>query len=529
MHDVTTPSVNTVSLVHGVAEEITTQRDEEANEGSNAFVSSSVDNMLINTGDLILNNPGTSMNNKPALESTTSVLTTGQQTTMSTIESTTITPITTEITTKVPNYISNTPGKIRNNFNETYVEQPPEMSEKINALNENEKDNVAYEPEDMQGDSFPSIRSYGIEKLQFFKFRSQLEQVKEVLHIFSNDTADVDNNLQKFHYDSENSATKKVLTSSTPQIMTNVPEIVTKTPITTKLTAEVPITTSSSTETTVISEHVTTNAALTTSNSFTTHNEHVTATPSLSVTNDSVTTSSSTETTIDEAPTVNTVDTKLPDVTNSKHVFINLTISADDAESSSYKQLYSFTLTVPTVGDTNEIPTVKITPLDADPTQPSNFNKPVTLEGSPKNNSTANDEIDQGGSCECSCPACISNATDDFYDDSNEDGTTTASAKSEPSIVDSQISSTDNSYSTESTTEDLNKSPGTTESVSINTDSTMETSELTTLDENISITEFTTDSTTETEILSTTDSLKFVCPKIKPPPILILEGEVDLQ
>ena len=563
MHDITKPSVNTVSLVHGVTENITTQRDEEKIEGSNnAFVSSNNHDVSVNTGDLTTNNHGTSTSNNPPKTSTTITSTTAEPPTTSVTESTTTTATAVvssaattvvsstastvgdsaataaEITTKVTNYVSSTTSTVPLNSNkETHIEHPLEINEQINTPVKTEeaplKDNVAYEPEDMQGDSFPLIRSYGLEKLQFFKIQNQLEQIKEVLHIYSNDSSDMDKNLEKFHYDSENSGSKTTTTTSTPKVIMTEPAEVTETSTTKPITAA-PLTTSS-TEKTVTNEHVTTNAVTNTANKFTTHIEHVvTTTPTPSVTNDRLTTSPTTAATPDEVPTVNTVDTKFPDVTNPKHVLINLTISADNAESSSFKQLYSLTLTVPTFGDTNEIPTVKVTPMESEPTQASHFNKPVTLEGSTKVNNTTKDDNDIGGSCECSCPACISNATDDFYDELNESGTTTASPKSDSSTIIDQISGTDYSDLTESTTEDLSKSSGTTESATVtSTDSTTEmTTEIWTTTENISTTESfesTTGSTTETEILTTTELPKCVCPKIQPPPILILEGEVDLQ
>lgn len=524
MHDVNN-SVNTVSLVHGVAEEITTQRDEEINVGSNnAFVSSNVNNVSVNTGNLT-NNLELSTSTEPSKTPMTS--TTTEHLTTETIETTSIASTTAKITTQVTNKVK-----------ETHIEYPEEINNHVNTPIKSEKDNVAYEPEDMQGDSFSLIRPYGMERLNFFKIQNQLEKIKEVLHIYSNDSTDMDKDLEKFHYDSENSGSKTTSTTNKPKITAEeateskmTTQSTTEGTTTTKLTTEVPLTTSS-TEKTITTEHLTTNVMLNTTNMFTTHSEHVvTTTPTLSVTNNTYTTTTS-ATNADENSTVNTADTKFPDVTNPKHVLINLTISADDAESSSFKQLYSLTLTVPTVGDSNEIPTVKVTPMDAEPTQASNFNKPITLEGSTKVNKPTDDDSERGGSCECSCPACISNATDDmFYDEATENGPTTASSRFDSSTVVDQISSTDQSNLTESTTEDLTKSSGTTEAVTFSTDSTSEAStEISTPEETISTTdEPTTETTTETELSTTTESPKCVCPKIQPPPILILEGEVDLQ
>ncbi|XP_022829048.1 teneurin-m isoform X3 [Spodoptera litura] len=528
MHDINN-SVNTVSLVHGVAEEITTQRDEEINVGSNnAFMSSNVNNVSVNTGNLT-NNLGLSTSTEPPKTPMTTTSKTTEHLTTKAIETTSIASTTAKITTQVTNKVK-----------ETHIEYPEEINNDVNTPTKSEKDNVAYEPEDMQGDSFSLIRPYGMEKLNFFKIQNQLEKIKEVLHIYSNDSSDMDKDLEKFHYDSENTGSKTTSTTNKPKIAaeeTTEAKTTTKSTsedttttkstnegiTTTKSTTEVPLTTSSNEKT------ITTKIMLNTTNIFTTHNEHVvTTTPTLSVTNSTYTTTTS-ATNADENSTVNTVDTKFPDVTNPKHVLINLTISADDAESSSFKQLYSLTLTVPTVGDSNEIPTVKVTPMDVEPTQASNFNKPITLEGATKVNKPTDDDSEKGGSCECSCPACISNATDDmFYDEATENGPTTASSRFDSSTVVDQISSTDQSNLTESTTEDLTKLSSTTEAVTFSTDSTSEMStemEMSTTEETISTTDDpTTETTIETELSTTTESPKCVCPKIQPPPILILEG-----
>ncbi|CAH2062764.1 unnamed protein product, partial [Iphiclides podalirius] len=179
-------------------------------------------------------------------------------------------------------------------------------------------------------------------------------------------------------------------------------------------------------------------------------------------------------------------------------------------------------VTVPTMGDTNEVPTVKITPLDLEPTMPTNFNKPVVIQSSTKANKDVNLDSSSGGSCECSCPVCDSSPSDDFYEDSDSDRSTTVSWENTGSSTDpspeynaSEHSSTQDSYetqtfdmSTESTT-DL----GTVHS-SVVTDVTKATD----------FAGETTDMTSEPEIISTTELPKCVCPKIKPPPILILEG-----
>ncbi|KAH9629055.1 hypothetical protein HF086_011318 [Spodoptera exigua] len=521
MHDINN-SVNTVSLVHGVAEEITTQRDEEINVGSNnAFMSSNVNNVLVNTSNLT-NNLGLSTSTEPPKIPMTTTSTTTEHITTE-VQSTSIASTTAKITTQVTNKVK-----------ETHIEYPEEINNHVNIPSTKaEKDNVAYEPENMQGDSFSLIRPYGMERLNFFKIQNQLEKIKEVLHIYSNDSSDSEKDLEKFHYDSENSGSKTTSTTNKPKVAneettegTTTSKSNSEGTTKTKSTTEVPSTTSS-TEKIITIEPVTTNVIPNITNIFTTHNEHVvTTTPTLSVTNNTYTTTTSAANS-DENSTVNTVDTKFPDVTNPKHVLINLTISADNAESSSFKQLYSLTLTVPTVGDSNEIPTVKVTPMDPEPTQASNFNKPITLEGSTKVNKPTDDDSEIGGSCECSCPACISNATDDmFYDESTENGPTTASSRIDSSTVVDQISRTDQSNLTESTTEDLTKSSGTTEAVTFSTDSTSDIStETSTPEETISTSdEPTTEITTETELSTTTESPKCVCPKIQPPPILILEG-----
>nr|XP_049696807.1 teneurin-m isoform X7 [Helicoverpa armigera] len=536
MHDITKPSVNTISLVHGVAEETITQRDEENIEGSNnAFVSSNNDDVSINTGDLT-NNVETGTSNKTPLSSTNVASTTTEQIVVPTVEPTTLTSTVAEITTKETNYVSSENNPILIKKNETNVDHPLQVDDKDKSQIKTEVNDIAYEPEDMQGDSSTFIRSYGFQKLQFSKIQDQLEKIKEVLHIYTNDSTDVDNDLQKFRYESESSGTKHVLQTSTPKAVTTETVTATETAITTEATtlSSLPSSTESiTTENIKTNDYATESTAHTTVIKYTTHNEHVINTrPSLNVTNKIITSSTATETSADETPTVNTGDTKIPDVTNPKHVLINLTISADDAESSAFKQLYSLTLTVPTIGDTNEIPTFKITPMDSEPTQASHFNRPVTLEGSTKINKPTSADSENGGSCECSCPACITNATDDFYDDSADSGATTASTYFDSSTVADQISSTGNSDLIESTTEDLSKLTGSTEAETVSTDSSTDTStEISTQNESISrtdsymVSETTTEITTETDTISTTETpTKCVCPKVQPPPILILEG-----
>ncbi|XP_075972353.1 teneurin transmembrane protein Ten-m isoform X2 [Anticarsia gemmatalis] len=501
MHDVTTSIVNTVSLVHGVdAEEITTQTSEDSEGPNNAFVSVSVDNNSVNSGDLTTNNPE---------------ITTGDE---AAVDTTSVKPTTAEVTSTVTNTISSTTIKIPNNSKGTRVDlSPPVVVDKEIKAPVAPNDEIAYDPEDMQADAFPSIRSYGIEKLKFFNIQAQLEQVKEVLHIYSNDSAESDENLKKLRYESEDTPPKMITSTDAPE-----PTVVTTTeePSTSTSSTEVPTTTSRDEEPTTTDNPITTpEMLLTTANMFTTHNARVVTTPVN--TNNIITTSTTTEKSADEVPTVNTVDTKLPDVTNHKHVLINLTISADGAEDTAYKPLYSLTLTVPTVGDTNEIPTVKITPIDAEPTHPTNFNKPVTIDNTARLNQTKPTAAVWGGSCECSCPPCNNNITDDYYDTTDSDSTSTT-PKADSSTRDSPITSTDATR----TTEDITQT--TTETVtSITTDST---TEMLTTSENISTTDVpttsdsTTELTTETEPISTTVIPKLVCPKVLPPPILILEG-----
>lgn len=541
MHDITTPIVNTVSLVHGVdPEAVTIQPNEDKSEvPNNAFLSVSVDNIPVNTGDLTLNNNPESTK---VIETSAMPLTSQEVITSTTnkISSITVKPLheTTE-SVKTPsevNHRTNGPVKFIQDkisgvtvkpLNETQeaVETPSEINHKINAPLDTIQDEIAYDPENMQGDAFPSIHSFGIQKLQIFKLGSQLEHIKAGLHIFTNETIESEENLKKLHYDSVNTVTKSVVGTTTTTTNTLTDQPITNTWSSGVSATDVELTTTNDPLT--ISQGV-----FSTVNTFTERNEPMTTTPiPLTATKDNILTSTTTtETTIDGDPTVNTVDTKTTDVTNHKHVLINLTISADDAENAVYKPLYSLTLTVPTVGNTNEIPTVKITPMDIDPTLPTNFNKPITLEGPTKVNTPTNKENDWGGSCECSCPACITNATDDFYD-TMENQATSASPKSDLTTIDNQISKTITSSLPISSTETLTQKPTITETV-FTTDVDLTSTTTMLFPENSSIlenVETTTDVTiiTETETIPTTTHVpKVVCPKIEPPPILILEGEV---
>ncbi|CAB3228851.1 unnamed protein product [Arctia plantaginis] len=500
MHDITTPIVNTVSLVHGVDSEAATFQPNEDNSEvpNNAFLSVSVDNISVNTGDLTLNNNPESH-------------------TIKVIETSAVPLTSQEVTTSTTNKVSSVTANPLNVTKES-VDTPPEINHKISAPINSVQDEIAYDPENMQGDAFPSIHSFGIQKLQIFKLGSQLEHIKAGLHIFTNETVEPEENLKKLHYDSVNTVTKKVVdTTTTTKTRTDQPVINTWSSEASRTDVEL----STTNEPLTISQEV-----YSTVNTFTERNEPVTTTPIPSTKDNILTSSTTTETTVGGDPTVNTVKTKTTDVTNHKHVLINLTISADDAENAIYKPLYSLTFTVPTVGNTNEIPTVKITPMDADPTQPTNFNKPITLEGSTKFNTPANKENDWGGSCECSCPACITNATDDFYD-TVENQATSASPKSDLTTTGNQESKRITSILQPSTTENLTQKPTTTETVFTTdndlTSTTMFSSETFSTPGSV---ETTTDitTTTESETIPTTHVPKVVCPKIEPPPILILEG-----
>ncbi|XP_052737903.1 teneurin-m isoform X4 [Bicyclus anynana] len=200
---------------------------------------------------------------------------------------------------------------------------------------------------------------------------------------------------------------------------------------------------------------------------------------------------------------------------------------------------------VPTVGDSNEIPTIKITPMETEPTMPTNFNKPVTVENPVKTTKTLANTENWGGSCECSCPVCDSGIkTDELYDDYMDKSTT---PRATPEVVKDITESI--SYKNTTLTSNLqNENPkiviatteypettsadySTTESVedfSTNSD-IAKTTDLTTSDSTEPSTSddlTTTDFNTESETFTTTVAPKCICPKVKPPPILILEGSV---
>ncbi|CAK1544761.1 unnamed protein product [Leptosia nina] len=458
MHElITSSSVTTGSLVHGVSPEVSTEIQEDA---SKAYVNAT-------EGDLGLIHNVTNTTSLLNLNNTENIIITNEK-------SKTI------VTNKTTNM-----AKIKG---KTGVKGAAE-------------DTIAYDPESMQADANPSIYSYGVQKLQYLKLLTRLNEVSEELHIFSNETDEISENPFKYHYD--NRAPKNIATtfSSEHKIITS--------PVENTATMEQP-------------------------NIFTTHSDKLPAyTNSLlkepsesesqnvpnitpSVNNNMIhnrtpasQSTPSTEAIIDN----DTVNSESPDVViNTKHVLINLTISSDDADNS-YKPLYSLTFTVPTAGDKNEIPSVKITPMDLEPTAPSNFNKPIAIENTEAFNNKPKADVG-GGSCECSCPVCESSmSADNFYDDEIEKGTTS---------TDRSEFYTDYSSIATDYTETIDESTASASTDKSNM-SEAELGDLLTTTNEIS-TDSTIDVTTEPEMISTTEFQKIVCPKVKPPPILVLEG-----
>ncbi|OWR52466.1 putative odd Oz protein [Danaus plexippus plexippus] len=437
MHElITLPSSTTVSLMHGVSE-VSINQETEVTEGAfNAYVSSSVSDNG-STGNITSSN--TTLNKMGGSTQTynSTSLSTGQ----------------------------------KNKLNALTISTKPINTKKEDTdpleIESNTKNNIAYDPKDMQGDAFPSILSYGLQKLQYTKLLTRLNEVSEELHIFSNEYSEPERNLKQLHYDNDrDSSSETIMTTKFDfnkyQTSNLVPEVTAKPII---------------------------ESVFTTHNAFS-KNEHVVpiTTLSPSVTNSPNVVSTKTAATTEKETTINNelpfaTESKTSEtVSNAKHVLINLTISADDANNDSYKPLYSLTVTVPTVGDSNEIPTVKITPLDTEPTMPTNFNKPISIQNTTKTTKTIETE-DWGGSCECSCP-------------------------------------TTNDASSEFTTQRELNYISTTDSV---TDSDLASKDIIP-DIYLSTTDSTIASSTESELISTTDFPKCVCPKIKPPPILILEG-----
>ncbi|XP_063375090.1 teneurin-m isoform X4 [Cydia amplana] len=164
---------------------------------------------------------------------------------------------------------------------------------------------------------------------------------------------------------------------------------------------------------------------------------------------------------------------------------------------------------VPTDGESNELPSVRITPVDVAPTE-STFNNPRTIESTLKPMTSAPPKtIFEGGTCECTCPVCDGSG-DGSYDDYYDKPTTDKSGFEETSKT-TDIFSTVNYNTTETTTEgETSTYEKTSEVASTLTDSTDSTTDLTT--------------ETATECPTTTEAPKCVCPKVTPPPILILEG-----
>lgn len=486
MHElITLPSSTTVSLMHGVSE-VSINQETEVTEGAfNAYVSSSVSDNG-STGNITSSN--TTLNKMGGSTQTynSTSLSTGQ----------------------------------KNKLNALTISTKPINTKKEDTdpleIESNTKNNIAYDPKDMQGDAFPSILSYGLQKLQYTKLLTRLNEVSEELHIFSNEYSEPERNLKQLHYDNDrDSSSETIMTTKFDfnkyQTSNLVPEVTAKPII---------------------------ESVFTTHNAFS-KNEHVVpiTTLSPSVTNSPNVVSTKTAATTEKETTTNNelpfaTESKTSEtVSNAKHVLINLTISADDANNDSYKPLYSLTVTVPTVGDSNEIPTVKITPLDTEPTMPTNFNKPISIQNTTKTTKTIETE-DWGGSCECSCPVCDSgHSSDDLYDDyvdkttlfnENTEDLSSPYSTDGSTITEENIKTTNDASSEFTTQRELNYI-STTDSV---TDSDLASKDIIP-DIYLSTTDSTIASSTESELISTTDFPKCVCPKIKPPPILILEGEVS--
>jgi teneurin len=511
MHElITTPSVSTVSLVHGVTSDSTRGIGEHgpAEEDGSGTNEASVSSNVTNRGELIVNNTKleTSSHNNSNLhtEETSSASTTTQK-------------------YEKPNITLNKIIKnSTNNINpKSGIELPVEIPHVTGTKEPKKEKNIAYDPESMQSDAIiPSRYSYGIQKLQYLKLLARLNEVNDDLHISLNDSSDTNNDLNRLHYDSDNESPEEKA-NSTPLITAKTDPITTSSvePITAPVT---PITsTTSSTTQSTISPSM---------NFMTTHINSVPATThsTLSVTNSNLlinNTNKPTEATIvnEDATVQMPSETKYPDgSSNPKHVLINLTISADGADNASYKPLYSLTVTVPTVGNTKDIPFVKITPMDAEPTAPTNFNNPVAAENTttlkPFNHDIEpkqiDKEIDWGGTCECSCPVCESDdsSSDDFYSDYS--GKSTTEATETGSTSDKNDISNSSEYSN---------------TVSLNTEISDITTDLpTSEDMSTENTESSSDFTTESDLQSTSSTTvpECICPKVKLPPILILEGEV---
>lgn len=461
MHElITVPSMNTSSLVHGVvstsdSEEQVTQSTSVADEVNNALVTSNTEPSINNTVLMNNNNDKIMLTNKST----------------------------------------------------STVENPPEITDiKSVAEKVDNKDQLDYDPSDMQSDSYPSIYAYGVHKLEYLNFLTKLKQTNEIVHIFSNETLSYPGDFKDLELNHDNN--KDVATTALPNFLTSSRMTLKTTNESYKESkTEIPFTT----------------------NKLLAPTEHaVLITQSVTNTNSKLEEELSTASSqiVDEASTINIAsETKTPDITtpNAKHVLINLTISADDAENSSYKPLYSLTVTVPTVGNNKETPTIRITPMDVDSTAPTNFNQPSTLEGTKKNTAARNSHELWGGLCECSCPSC-ENSTDDYYMD-YPDSTT-------KNTIETDESSTLNASTlTDVTGEEYETVESTTETLLDIYESTTENESTITSTSTDGI-DTTTDFITETDFESTTTlsipTKPCVCPKVKPPPILILEGDVDI-
>lgn len=507
MHElITTPSVNTFSVVHGVSEGETTE------DQGDAYVSSvRVDNIgELTNAELkttTLYNPTVEVNSEAMVYTSTGVVSDNTNKPDSHVD---LPPETVNEIPKIGGIIDSiaiVPKTMENIQNTNKPDSLDDFTPKfINKLPKTgNKDNfIAYDPAAMQSDSFSSILWRGLQKVHYMKLESQLKEVNDELHININDSEDINNDLEKFHYDSEsnNAGIKNTRTISTT---TTIPVTTTEQIISTK------------TKPIVIS---------TSSNIITSPEKHgvITTEPALSVTNFNNPVINNTTDTVDQkASTVNiAAESKTPETSNPKHVMINLTISADAEDNSAYKPLYSLTVKVPTVGDSSEMPSVKITPIDVTPTAPS-FNNPTTVEGKTVNKTVMAVPIFEGGTCECSCPVCEGeNPRDDFYDD-YYDKSTTGASKIESSTTSDVTTNDDVTLSTTDPSTQYDKTTETTEDQTFET-STVESTTLT------DVTDSTTELTTETatECPSTTEVPKCVCPKVTPPPILILEGEVTL-
>lgn len=350
------------------------------------------------------------------------------------------------------------------------------------------KDNIDYDPSAMQGDSYPSIYAYGVQRLQFIRLLTKLKQANEELNLYTNESLPLSYDDIKSN-DDVNIQTKQIETTTFPKHLTF---------------PQTSLETNSDTDEDII--------IYTTRKPFATVKHDVTTQSVTNTNTDDVETESSTSSSVLENLSTINPESKVSDsTTNPKHVLINLTISADGADDSSYKPLYSLTVTVPTAGDGHATPTVKITPIDAAPTVSTSFNNPTVIEDVNEDISSETRDESWGGMCECACPPCqeISN---DGYDDYPESTTV------------SNIGNSD-AYSTYSTENDNVTYESSTSDSTIFSSDTFETDTESDTESTITSTDF-SDSTDLYFETSTAPSMTCICPKVEPPPILILEGEV---